>query len=748
MKYAHIIIDITHEKLDRTFQYIIPEHLGEHIHPGVQVYVPFGRGNRLITGYVVEITYIPEYDVSKMKCIDSIVEGSIPIESQMIKMAAWIKENYGSTMNRALKTVIPVSREVKSVTKDYVSLAVTGEELDCLMEKYSKDKRMTSRVRLLTELSTQKEIPLDLIVSKLEISKSVVNSLEKNNIIRIRKDTVYRNPFGSLKQTGERVPLNDMQREVVDSIVNEMHREDGVRTHLILGVTGSGKTEVYMECIADVVEAGKQAIVLIPEISLTYQNVKRFYNRFGDKVSIINSKMSQGERYDQFRLAKEGKISIMIGPRSALFTPFSNIGLIVIDEEHESAYKSDSVPKYHARETAIMRASLTDATVILGSATPSVDSFYRAQNKEYMLHRMENRVEERPMPKAHIVDMRQELKSGNRSIFSTKLQELIRDRLNKGQQIMLFVNRRGYAGFLSCRECGKVIKCPHCDVSLTFHKHGTREYLKCHYCGYETAVQKKCPDCGSKYLGQFGIGTESVQTRIKELFSDAKVLRMDMDTTSGKGGHEKILSAFADREADILVGTQMIVKGHDFPNVTLVGVIAADMSLYASDYRASERTFQLLTQAAGRAGRGKMPGEVVIQTYNPEEYSIVCASTQDYEQYYEEEILYRKLMQYPPVYSMAAILITSQNKNLCEKAAKDISSRIDHSNIEGLMVIGASEAVIAKINDIYRYVIYIKHKDYDMLVHVKDGVERYIDMVPVYKERVNVQFDFTPLNNY
>lgn len=748
MEFADVIIDITHEKLDKTFQYIIPEHLRDSIKPGVQVCVPFGRGNRIIKGYVVEKTSVPEYDVSKMKYINSIVEGSIPIESQMIKMAAWIKENYGSTMNRALKTVIPVSREIKSVTRDYISLNVDEETLKSLIRKYSNDKRMKSRVRLLEELSVQNEMPEELVLSKLGVSKSVINTLHENNIIQIRKDTLYRNPFSNLEKKDMYLELNEQQKNVVDSIVGEMNKKNGVRTHLILGVTGSGKTEVYMECIANVVSQGKQAIVLIPEIALTYQNIKRFYNRFGDKVSIINSKMSAGERYDQFRRAKEGKISIMIGPRSALFTPFSNVGLIVIDEEHESAYKSDSVPKYHARETAIMRAALTDATVILGSATPSVDSFYKAKNNEYMLHMMDTRVKERPMPKAHIVDMREELKSGNRTIFSNTLKELIDDRLKKRQQIMLFVNRRGYAGFVSCRECGKVIKCPHCDVSLTYHKYGQREYLKCHYCGYEINAMKKCPECGSKYLGQFGIGTESVEKRIKEMFSEARVLRMDMDTTSSKGGHEKILNAFSNQEADILVGTQMIVKGHDFPNVTLVGVIAADMSLYTADYRASERTFELLTQAAGRAGRGTEPGEVVIQTYNPEEYSIVYAATQDYIKYYEHEILYRKLMCYPPVYNMAAILITSDDRRLCGEAARDISGRIDRSNIDGLMVIGASEAVISKINDIYRYVIYIKHKEYDKLVYVKNGVERYIDMIPIYKDKLSVQFDFTPLNNY
>ncbi|MDE6233896.1 MAG: primosomal protein N', partial [Lachnospiraceae bacterium] len=595
MRYANVIVDITHEKLDKTFQYIIPDELKDSVYPGVQAEVPFGRGNRSIKCYVVEVTDTAEYDISKMKEIIRIVPDSIPIESQLIAVAAWIKENYGSTMNRALKTVIPVHRTIKEKRQEYVRLKASISETKSLMEKYHHDKRMSARVRLLEELVSKEEISMELLTKKMGISKNVIKSLKESGIIDIRYDTIYRTPFGNPGAESERNILSDEQRETVSSIVTEMDSPSGIRTHLIFGVTGSGKTEVYMECIEHVLSKGRQVIVLIPEIALTYQNVTRFYKRFGDKVSIINSRMSQGERYDQFRMAKEGKVQIMIGPRSALFTPFSDLGLIIIDEEHEPAYKSETVPKYHARETAIMRAGLTDATVILGSATPSTEAFYKAENGEYMLHRMDNRVKNKPMPKVNVVDLRQELKEGNKSIFSRKLMELIKDRISKSQQVILFVNRRGYAGFVSCRSCGKPLRCPHCDVSLTYHKRVGREIMSCHYCGYQIEKPKLCPVCGSKYMGKFGIGTESVEEKISELFPEAKVLRMDMDTTSGKDGHEKILSSFANHDADILVGTQMIVKGHDFPKVTLVGVIAADLSLYASDYRATERTFQLLT---------------------------------------------------------------------------------------------------------------------------------------------------------
>ncbi|MBD5134875.1 MAG: primosomal protein N' [Lachnospiraceae bacterium] len=748
MRYANVIVDITHEKLDKTFQYIIPDELKDSVYPGVQAEVPFGRGNRSIKCYVVEVTDTAEYDMSKMKKIIRIVPDSIPIESQLIAVAAWIKENYGSTMNRALKTVIPVHRTIKEKRQEYVRLKASISETKSLMEKYHHDKRMSARVRLLEELVSKEEISMELLTKKMGISKNVIKSLKESGIIDIRYDTIYRTPFGNPGTESERNILSDEQRETVSSIVTEMDSPSGIRTHLIFGVTGSGKTEVYMECIEHVLSKGRQVIVLIPEIALTYQNVTRFYKRFGDKVSIINSRMSQGERYDQFRMAKEGKVQIMIGPRSALFTPFSDLGLIIIDEEHEPAYKSETVPKYHARETAIMRAGLTDATVILGSATPSTEAFYKAENGEYMLHRMDNRVKNKPMPKVNVVDLRQELKEGNKSIFSRKLMELIKDRISKSQQVILFVNRRGYAGFVSCRSCGKPLRCPHCDVSLTYHKRAGREIMSCHYCGYQIEKPKLCPVCGSKYMGKFGIGTESVEEKISELFPEAKVLRMDMDTTSGKDGHEKILSSFANHDADILVGTQMIVKGHDFPKVTLVGVIAADLSLYASDYRATERTFQLLTQAAGRAGRGEESGEVVIQTYSPEEYSIVEAANQDYDAFYRKEISYRNLMRYPPVYNMAAILITSDNEKLCCEGAQDIAQRIKKSHIDGLTVIGASEASVSKINDIYRYVIYIKHNDYNALVHIKNGVELYIDKKVIYKKRLTVQFDFTPMDNY
>ena len=541
---------------------------------------------------------------------------------------------------------------------------------------------------------------------------------------------------------------------MVDAIEGDI--ASGLRnTYLIKGVTGSGKTEVYMELIAHCIQSGRQAIVLIPEIALTYQTVMRFFSRFGNRVSIINSRLSNGERYDQFERAKNGDIDIMIGPRSALFTPFSNLGLIIIDEEHENSYKSESVPRYHAREVAIEYARMSDAIVVLGSATPSVDSFYKAKTGVYRLLELDTRVDDRPLPKCEIVDLRQELREGNRSILSTRLQELMEERLQNGQQTMLFLNRRGKSAFMSCRACGFVVKCPHCDVSLSEHSGGV---MVCHYCGYRQPVPKVCPSCGSKYISGFKAGTQKIEAMVAKRFPQARILRMDYDTTRAKDSYEKILQAFSNHEADILIGTQMIVKGHDFSNVTLVGVLAADMSLHVNDFHAAERTFALLTQAAGRAGRGKLPGNVVIQTYDPDHYAIQTAKEQDYEAFYDKEIEYRRLMNYPPVWNMLLIHVTSPDESECGSMAQRVHdtaaqmiSHIEKSQSPDdrhqIQLIGPADATIAKVNDIYRKVIYMKTSDYAALISVKDGIEQAVKADTAMKN-ANISFDFNPMSGF
>jgi len=748
--FADIIVDISHEKLDRVFAYRIPEGMLDSVQIGSMVDIPFGNGNRVTTGYVVDIKETVDFDESRIKDIIGLTSKTIPINSTLINMAWFIRNTYGSTMNQALKTVIPVKYQVNQKLDRKIKLIADEITVNEKLEVYGK-KRAVAKIRLLETVASVNEIDYTYAMKVLKISSDVIKSLEKEQIIKVEENIAYRNPINiKQKDLGQAIELNEKQREIADKIKNSLGGASK-NVHLIHGVTGSGKTEVYLDVIDEVIKKGQQVIVLIPEIALTYQTVKRFYNRFGDTVSIINSRMSAGERYDQFERAKKGLVNIMIGPRSAIFTPFSNLGLIIIDEEHEASYKSEQIPKYHARETAIYRASLSNATVVLGSATPSVESYFKALSGEFVLHELEYRAKSSKMATVHIVDLREELEKGNRGIFSDKLNELILDRLSKKEQIMLFINRRGYGGFVSCRKCGEAMKCPHCDVGLTFHK--ADDSLKCHYCGYTIKKPEKCPKCSSKYIAAFGTGTQKVEDFVKKQYPMAKVLRMDMDTTSKKNAHQDILESFADMEADILVGTQMIVKGHDFPNVTLVGVIAADLSLYGNDYRASERTFQLLTQAVGRAGRGEKDGEAVVQTYSPDNYAIVSSANQNYKEFYEQEIMYRKLMDYPPAGNIMAILITDENQEILDNASNKLKEIIEkqqkNTNLcyNDMKCIGPVDASVAKINDLYRKVIYIKSSNENKIIDIKNYLEDVIKLDEELKN-VAVQFDFNPMNGY
>ena len=743
--YANIIIDISHEKLDRTFQYRIPEELKGEIHPGTPVEIPFGRGNRSVNGYVVEVTDRAEFEPSRLKPIRRILRDGIPIEGQLIALAAWIRENFGGTMNQALKTVIPVKQKTAEKEKRLIWLKPEAATAKALLGELQR-KHQTARARLMEALLEQSPLPYETVTQKLNITASVIRAMQERELIRVEHIRNWRNPLDQMKKQGNTVSLNLTQQRVADEILAGWQRDDE-RPCLIHGVTGSGKTEVYMEIIEQVLKSGKQAIVLIPEIALTFQTVLRFYNHFGDRVSILNSRMSAGERSDQFERAKSGLLDVMIGPRSALFTPFPNLGVIIIDEEHEAAYKSETVPRYHARETAIARAQMCGARVVLGSATPSVESYDRAKQGQYRLFEMKERVSARPLPSVYTVDLREELRNGNRSIFSDKLRELITDRLEKKEQIMLFINRRGVAGFVSCRSCGEVIKCPHCDVSLNLHNNGK---LVCHYCGYEQPMVKNCPSCGSPYIGGFKAGTQKIEQSVKQQFPGARVLRMDLDTTRKKDGYEQILSAFANHEADILIGTQMIVKGHDFPNVTLVGILAADLSLHISDYRAPERTFQLLTQAAGRAGRGCRQGEVVIQTYQPEHYSVVTAAAQDYEAFFEQEIFLREMLHYPPKWHMLVIHAAASQEMLVKQAQDMLKYKILTKTGEDaaeVQVVGPADAAVSRVNDIFRKVLYIKAANYQRLVSIKNMLETYISEEPAFRT-VTIQFDFDPMNGF
>ena len=716
MTYADVIIDISHEKVDRDFQYRIPPEIEQEINPGVVVTVPFGKGNTLRKGYVIGVTGKAKYDTARIKEIQGVSTDDETTESRLIALAAWMKETYGSTMIQALKTVLPVKDKVRAKEKRLIFFQGDRNVAEELLAELS-GSRFRARERFLRAILESGSLEYTYASKELGANVSVLDFFEKKGMIRLESQEMYRLPDqADLVKEDRELCLNEEQQAAAEQIFQEWQKPEP-RPTLLFGVTGSGKTQVYMRLIQQVIEEGKQAIVLIPEIALTYQTVRRFYAMFGDKVSVLNSRLSQGERYDQFKRAKRGEVQVMVGPRSALFTPFFNLGLIVIDEEHEPTYKSENTPRYHARETAIQRARMEHANVVMGSATPSLSAYSRAESGEYLLVKLNARYEERPLPQVSIVDLREELKKGNRSVLST-----------------------GYAGFVSCRACGHVMKCPHCDVSLSEHN-GSR--LICHYCGYETVKPQVCPSCGSPHIGGFKAGTQQIEKVLEKDFPEARVLRMDFDTTRTKDSYEKILASFSRHEADILVGTQMIVKGHDFPDVTLVGVIAADLSLNMDDYHCGERTFQLLTQAVGRAGRGAKPGRAVIQTYQPEHYSIQAAATQDYGKFYKEEMSYRMLMDYPPAAHMMTVFGACQDEELLKKAMYYIEVFIRRvSPKEELHMIGPAAASVGKVKDVYRQVLHLKHVDMAFLTAVREKLEQYIEINSGFR-KIYIQFDMS-----
>ena len=664
-KYADIIIDISHEGVDKTFEYKIPEELSEQVQVGSVVKVPFGQGNRTRQGYVIAVKDSSKWDPDKMKSILQIDEKAVMVEGKLIRLAEWMRGTYGGTMIAALRTVMPVKEKV------------AGRK---------------------SRIDVMDEVP-------------------------------------EFAPVGE---LTDEQTEVVGTFERDF--DAGVRDRYLLhGITGSGKTEVYIRLAEKVIKSGSSVIVLIPEIALTYQTVARFKTVFGNRISILNSRLSKGEKFREFERARSGETDIIIGPRSALFTPFEKLGLIIIDEEHDGSYKSETTPKYHAREVAMERARIEGAAVVLGSATPSVVSYHMAEQGKLRKLTLKARATGGSLAEVSVVDMRDELHQGNRSIISGKLYERLRTAFEAGEQAMLFINRRGFNSFVSCRECGEVIRCPRCDVSLSLH--GTSK-LMCHYCGHTEVMPKACPKCSSKLIGGYGTGTEKVEAEVKRLFPNIRTLRMDKDTTQKKDSHGKIIDAFRRHEADCLIGTQMIVKGHDFGNVTVVGAVLADLGLFDSDYESAERTFDLLTQAAGRAGRAEKKGYVVIQTYQPEHYSIITASQQDFEGFYQYEMAYRRMLHFPPVYELLGVLIASHDEGrvieLAESLAQELKERFGGA---GTDIIGPAEAVIYRIDEVYRKTIYIKSEDTDVITAITD----YIQNRTVGLENIEVQTDLNPL---
>lgn len=738
--YIDVIVDISVNSLDRIFQYRVPEELLDAVTVGCQVSVPFGSGNRRRQAYVIGVDTVLAYDASKIKDILGVTKAPAAT-GQLIALADWMHERYGCTMAQALKTVLPVKKSVKEVKRTAYFLA-DREGAQQLLEKSRKSRREKARVRLLEAMLKEGCMSKETVTGVLQISASTMKSILQTGVIREETSQVYRNPVRQRLDGWQEVCLNDEQMNAVASIwqnaaICREHwsREQGM--HLLYGITGSGKTEVYMALMEKVLNEGRQIIVLIPEISLTLQTVSRFYARFGSQIAVMNSRLSAGERYDQYMRAKRGEASIMIGPRSALFTPFDRLGLIIIDEEHESAYQSEIVPRYQAAEVAARRAEMSGALVVLGSATPSVAVYQKAREGMIGLHRLTQRARTGSrLPDVKVVDLREEFRMKNRGILSQSLHEAMDACLKRGDQMMLFLNRRGYAGFVSCRSCGYVVKCRHCDVSMTVHHH---TLLKCHYCGSEQPMPRVCPSCGSPYIAGFGVGTQKVEEFVQKEFPEARILRMDRDTTSGKDDMGRILQTFSEGGADILIGTQMIVKGHDFANVTLVGILAADLSLFAGDYQSSERTFQLLTQAAGRAGRGDRPGEVIIQTYQPEHYCIQTAAAQDYDSFYSQEIRFRQMLHYPPDRQMMVMLAEGEHDQQTGQAVQKLREIAGEADFEAVEFIGPSRAGIAKAKDLYRYTMYMKHQDIKELMRLRDFLEGYLKWSQQFS---NIYFTF------
>ncbi len=792
---AEVIVDVAAHPIDRPFDYAVPEELQVLVEPGMRVKVPFGP--RKVLGFITALKNTSDFDVSRIKPIHELMDVVPVLNEELLAMAKWMKKQTVCFEIDALQVMIPSALRAK-YEKRFV-LNAPLEELPEALHPYF-DKRPFVRSQDAVEVYglLKKELERGTIVADTDISQQtavkkarmihIADSLEKLESIEIRSNAkqqvklmayfkdnlgkviessalqkvvgttlptiysladkgaaeirneeLYRDPkLLSDIEKKQNLQLTEAQQSAYDAIDASLNTP---KTFLLHGITGSGKTEIYLQTIEEVLKVGKEAIMLVPEISLTPQMTVRFKERFGDLVAVLHSGLSAGEKYDEWRKIQRAEVKVVVGARSAIFAPFRNLGLIILDEEHESSYKQDDSPRYHARDMAIWRSEYHNCPVILGSATPSLESYARAQKGVYELLVLEKRAKNQPLPTVNIVDMREELRNGNRSMFSVPLAEAIRERLERKEQTVLFLNKRGYSSFVLCRDCGTVMQCPNCDISLTYHR--SSELMKCHYCGYDERVPHTCPECESEHIRFFGTGTQKVEEELAKLVPEARVLRMDVDTTRNKGAHEKILAAFGEGKADILLGTQMIAKGLDFPNITLVGVLSADTTLHLPDFRAAEKTYQLLTQVSGRAGRDKLPGTVFVQSYTPEHYAITLAKDQLYEPFFEQEMAMRRASGYPPYYYVVNVQFTHEDlmtvASYADQSVRFLQSQLSQSTV----IIGPSASLIARVNNRYRYQCLIKYKKEPKLADVmqqlikiyrsewiKKGATLSIDMNP------------------
>ncbi len=714
--FAQVILSISHTSIDRVFDYGVPEEFEKKIKTGMRVRVPFGRGEKISEGYVVGLSSESEVEADKLKYIKEIPDEFAVFSDEMLELAKWMKERYFCTLSACLKTIMPGG--IKDRTDYYVNVKYVrpAENFMNYLGVYDGNKKKHKRAEVINYLAENGDVKLSELKAAIKGAEYAINALKKDGCVEVYdKQELTKAYSGCLEDNTDPIVLNREQENVLD--IWEDERKSKNRPLLIHGVTGSGKTEVYIRIIEKILSEGKQAIVLVPEISLTPLMTGRFMKRFGQTAAVTHSRMNRRERFNCWKRAKDGQISVVIGPRSALFTPFDNLGAVIVDEEHEKSYISETAPDYDAVETAEKLCEITGASLVMGSATPSVRAMYRASRDEIRYSSLRNRAREGSMePEVSIVDMRKELEEGNRSIFSRPLYSKMKECLENGRQIMLFINRRGYSTFVSCRDCGYVMKCGHCDVSYKYHASDNK--LVCHYCGDTIDKPETCPVCGSKRIRYFGTGTQKVEDEIKKYFPSASVIRMDSDTVTGKNGYIDILKKFGDHGADILVGTQMIAKGHDFENVSLVGVIAADMSLNTGEYDASERTYQLITQVAGRAGRGKVRGNVIVQTYAPDNPAVVAAADGNWREFYKNEIEYRKNMGYPPCVEYAVLEFTGKDERSVIEAAHNAADELRKYDVK---ILGPVPQIVSKVRDEYRWMITIKHTEAE---RVKEAVSQ------------------------